>query len=256
METAILEKAYEQYVTKNKRYIESHGLQDAVQDAFLYFIERNAKGKLDSINQSFISRGVKYAKLNELKNPNANVLSFDDVVNTEDDIRIEDLISELDMKLQNVDVEIEIEKRVEEMVKHDKRIADIISFHKEGWNGKQLSEMFGISETVISRILNFQIKQDRKEKRKPIDKSKLKEFQTVAKKYGKIKKTYIRIGDIALMNDGRIYTKKNYFNGIRSGNEFLSYIDVITLEQFEEIASKIRKNDKNTVKRNLRFKQG
>lgn len=242
METAILEKAYEQYVTKNKRYIEANGLQDAVQDAFLYFIERNAKGKLKKINQSFISKGVKYAKLNELKNPNANILSlsFDDVVNTNDDIRIEDLIGELDMKMQNIDIEIEIEKRVEEMVKHDKRIADIISFHKEGWNGKQLSEMFGMSETIISRILNFQIKQDRREKRQPIDRSKLKDFQKIAKKYGQKKKTYIRVGDIALMNDGRIFTKKNYFNGIRSGNEFLSYIDVITLEQFEGIASKIR----------------
>lgn len=240
METAILEKAYEQYVTKNKRYIEANGLQDAVQDSFVYFLERNAKGKLDTINQSFISRGVKYAKLNQLKNPNTDVLSFDDVVNTEDDIRIEDLVGELDIKMQNIDVEIEIEKRVEEMVKHDKRIADIMSFHKEGWSGKQLAEMFGMSETIVSRILNFQIKQDRREKRRPIDRTLLKDFQKVAKKYGTQKKTYIRVGDIALMNDGRIFSKKNHFNGVRSGNEFLSYIDVITLDQFKMVASEMR----------------
>jgi hypothetical protein len=183
---------------------------------------------------------VKYAKLNQLKNANAHVLGFDDIVNTDDDVKVEDIIGELDMKLQNVDVEIELEKRVEEMVKHDKRVGDIISFHKEGWNGKQLSEMFGMSETIVSRILNFQIKQDRKEKRLPIDRTMLKGFQKIAKKYGKAKKTYIRVGDIALMNDGRIFSKKNYFSGFRSGNEFLSYIDTITLDMFEFVVSEMR----------------
>ena len=240
METKMIEAAYERFTTKNRLYIEANQLQDAVQDSFVYFLERNSKGKLKEINQSFISRGVKYAKLNQLKNANASVLGFDDIINTDDDVKVEDIIGDLDMKMQNVDVEIEVEKRVEEMVKHDKRVADIISFYKEGWNGKRLSEMFGISETIISRILNFQIKQDRREKRKPIDRSKLKEFQTVAKKYGNKKKTYIRVGDIALMNDGRIFSKRNYFNGIRSGNEFLSYIDVITIDQFKGVVEEMR----------------
>lgn len=149
MEATMIETAYKQFTVKNKRYIEMNQLQDAVQDSFVYFLERNSKGKLDKINQSFISRGVKYAKLNQLKNPNTNILSFEDVVNTEDDVKVEDLIGALDMKLQNVDVEIELEKRVEEMIKHDKRVGDIISFHKEGWNGKQLSEMFGDRKSVV-----------------------------------------------------------------------------------------------------------
>lgn len=239
MEQTLIEEAYKQYTTKNKYYIEANGLQDAVQDSFVYYLERNAKGNLQSINQSFISRGVKLAKLNQLKKKDAHVLGFDDIINTDEDIKVEDILGELDKKLQSVDFDIDIERRVEEMSKKDKRVYDIIRFYEEGYNGQQLSEMFGVSETMISRILNFQIKQLRKEKRKAINKELLKDFKTVAKLKGKTKKTYIRVKDVVLMNDGRIFSKINYFNGVKSGNEYLSYVDVVSLSDFKKVVNKI-----------------
>jgi len=239
MEQTMIEQRFEEYRKKNQGYLKQQQLEDAFQETFLYYIERNSREALTEINDSFISRGILNAKRNEVNNHNNQPMHFDDIAGTNDEIDVMDLIGEIDMKMQSVDMTIDIETKVKEMAMKDSRVAKIIKLHIEGWPGKDIAKMTKISESVISRIVNMNTKQERKVKREKIDKANMKKFKEIAKRYGDVKKTYIRIADIALMNDGRILSKKNHFNGTMGNWEYVAYIDEVTVEEFKKVCKEV-----------------
>lgn len=226
-------KVYKEFLQKNQTRIKYQQTEDALQERFLYYLQRNAKGGLDKITFSFINRGIREAKCNEMNNRNNRPLHFEDIKGTNDEIDVMDLIGEFDMKMENAVLNIDLENKIGEMSGKDPNVAKIIQLHLDGYKGIEISEMFGISKSVISRIVNMQTRQTRKQKRMKIDKTKLIEYKKVAKQHGKVNKSYIRIGDIVLRNDGRIFSKKNYFNGTKTGNEYVNYIDEVSIEQFK-----------------------
>jgi len=239
MEQVIIEQIFEKYRVKNQNYLRTQQLEDAFQDTFLYYLQRNKRAELTEINDSFISRGVLNAKRNEVNNHNNRPLHFEDIAGTNDEINVMDLIGELDMKMESVDINIDIESKIEEMAKKDVKVINVIKYHLEGWNGDEISKMTNICKSVISRIINMNTMQKRKEKREKIDKSNIEKFRKIAKRYGDEKKTYIRVADIVLMNDGRILSKQNHFNGEKTNWEFVAYIDETTIEEFTKVCKEV-----------------
>jgi len=241
-----IEKIYGDYMTKNRRYLEMNNLMDAAQEAFMYIVKRNQKGNLEKLNSSFISRGILMAKLNELRNKNNKVGHLEDIINTQDEIKVEDIIGEIDKNMQHVDINIDIEEKIARMTKKDSKVADIIKFHLEGWKGKEIAKMFGVSKTVISRIINAQTRQNRKKSHGSIKKDNLEKFIKIAKKYGKKTKHYVRVGDIVLYYNGRIFDKKGYFGGHWTGADYLNYVDVINIKDFENACKNTKKHVKGS----------
>jgi len=226
----------ETFRVKNQNYLKTQNLEDAFQTASIQIITGVSSGKLEKFNDSYIGTAIKWAKRNELKRLPDNTIGFDDLTNDSGEVvDVNEIFGCVDKGMESVVDNIDIEEKIEQMAAKDTKVKNVIKLFIDGYNVTEISEKVGISKSSVSRIVNMKSKQERKAKRKTIDKTNMEAFIKVMKSHKcKINKLCLRIGDLILHNDGKISSKENLFNGTLTRGWFLTYVDSVDINRFKE----------------------
>jgi RNA polymerase sigma factor (sigma-70 family) len=232
-----------EYYNKNKNYLLYRYGEDAVQEGIMKVIENVNKNKLENINGNYINQAIKWAWLNSLKQ-NKYHESLEDIKGSDDDkISVEEAFGAIDKEIELSVASIDLEKTIEKMAKKNEKVIEIIKMFELGYKQNEISKATGISEPVVSRIINMKVR-DRKNKRGKIDKSKLNNLLYLIKPHCIERKSYYRLKkngyNIQIMKDGRIFSNKNLFNGEEVNRDwYVSYIDKIDVNCFIDVIKSI-----------------
>ena len=172
------EEFYNGFMKKYGNYLKIKQLEDAAQNVFCRVA--SDLEKFESINISYVFRGISFAKSREYRD-SARTISFEDLN--------KDIGFELDL-----DIKLDIDKRIEEMAGKDEQSIDVLRLAMDGMKYKEIQLATNKSKAVISRVING----GRKEKRVSIgkvDKSNLDRYIELAKKSGSAKNcdVYVRV---------------------------------------------------------------
>lgn len=237
MERIELESKISEFYKKNHNYLINTQKEDAFQEAVSSIVRKFEKGELPYINLSYIGTCVNFMWKNQMRKENRHdVISMEEFVGSSEDIKFEDIIGGEDKKMNDVVMNIDIETKISEMATRDPEVLSTIQDYIQGLSNKEIAEKFGLSEAVVSKIVNMKTRQERKDRRKAVDLTNLTKIQEIALKYGIAKKSYIKIGKgLSVLPNGRITSGKPYFvKSIKCQNHFwVSYVDEITVEEFE-----------------------
>jgi len=232
-----------EYYNKNKNYLIYRYGEDNVQEGLMKVIENINKNKMQNINNSYINQAIKWAWLNSLKK-NHNFESLDEICGLDDDkIGVDEVFGAIDKSIELSVDSIDLEKVIARMAKKNKEVEKIVKMFEMGYKQRQISEITGISEPVVSRIINMKIR-DRKIKRSKINKTKLNNLLNLIKPFCIERKSYYRLKkngyNIQIMKDGRIFSNKNLFNGEEVNRDwYVSYVDKIDINHFVEFIKSI-----------------
>lgn len=240
MTRADMEKKYEDYYVKNRNYLKVKQLEDAFNETVLYQLKKFDAGKLKEINDSYISRGIMLARLQELREKDSKLMHFEDYTNSDQEMTIQDFVGEMDKGMEAVDLNIDIEKKTDQMMKQDSTVGKVLSMFLEGYKQTEIAKKLKMSNSVITRIVRAQTRHSYLKRRGNINKTNLEEFRKVIMKYGgKKTQRYVKLGDLALFNNGQIVSKQNYFEGRKNSWSYVAYVDEVKLNEFSEVCRNI-----------------
>jgi len=219
------EKFYNGFMKKYGSYLKFKQLEDAAQNVFCRIV--SDLESFESVNISYIFRGISFAKSREYRD-SARTISFEDLN--------KDIGFELDL-----DIKIDIDKRIEEMAGKDEKSVDVLRLAMDGMKYEEIQKATHKSKAVISRVING----GRKEKRVSIgkiDKSNLDKYIIMAKKAGVAKDcdVYVRIKTpersfLIVKKTGKILSNQFIKGAVRKGgkhNSFITAVDRIPEQEF------------------------